>query len=142
MQMRFFLWKNISRIKVIQKGKISQSVKNPSCKTSLSLVQLKYLKGAVMNFNLKEDVKPISYIKTNAADMVEYINANKNPIIITQHGEAKGVFLDIESYQDMLNALSFMKLLQFSEKSIREEKVYDNDQVFSELRKKLGKKHG
>jgi PHD/YefM family antitoxin component YafN of YafNO toxin-antitoxin module len=95
-----------------------------------------------MNFNLKEDVKPISYIKTNAADMVEYINAHKNPIIITQHGEAKGVFIDIESYQNMLNALSLMKLLQFSEKSIREENVYDNDQVFSDIRKKLGKKHG
>ena len=93
-----------------------------------------------MNINLKEDVKPISYIKTNAAEMIDYINDYKNPIIITQHGEAKGVFLDIESYQDMINALSLMKLLQFSEKSIREGKVYDNDQVFSELRKKLVKR--
>ena len=95
-----------------------------------------------MNVNLKQDVKPISYIKTNAAEMMDYINENKNPIIITQHGEAKGVFLDIESYQDMVNALSLMKLLQFSEKAIREGKVYDNDQVFSELRKKIGKKNG
>jgi PHD/YefM family antitoxin component YafN of YafNO toxin-antitoxin module len=95
-----------------------------------------------MNVNLKEDVKPISYIKTNAAQMIDYINHNKNPIIITQHGEAKGVFLDIESYQDMINALSLMKMLQFSEQSIREGKVYDNDQVFSELRKKIGQKNG
>ena len=95
-----------------------------------------------MNVNLKQDVKPISYIKTNAAEMMDYINENKNPIIITQHGEAKGVFLDIQSYQDMVNALSLMKLLQFSEKAIREGKVYDNDQVFSELRKKIGKKNG
>jgi len=93
-----------------------------------------------MNVNLKEDVKPISYIKTNAAEVMNYINENKNPIIITQHGEARGVFLDIESYQDMINALSLMKLLQFSEKAIHEGKVYDHDQVFSELRKKLGRK--
>ena len=95
-----------------------------------------------MNVNLKEDVKPISYIKTNAADMIDYINDHKNPIIITQHGEAKGVFLDIESYQDMINALSLMKLLQLSEKAIREGKVYDNDQVFSELRRKIGHRNG
>ena len=95
-----------------------------------------------MNVNLKQDVKPISYIKTNAAEMMDYINDHKNPIIITQHGEAKGVFLDIESYQDMINALSLMKLLQFSEKAINEGKVYDNDQVFSKLRKKIGKKNG
>ena len=89
-----------------------------------------------MNVNLKEAVKPISYIKTNAAEMIDYINDYKNPIIITQHGEARGVFLDIESYQDMINALALMKLLQFSEKAIREGNVYDNEEVFSELRKK------
>ena len=66
-----------------------------------------------MNIYLSSDVKPISYIKTNAADVIEYINSNRNPIIITQHGEAKGVFLDIESYQDMINALSLMKLFKF-----------------------------
>jgi len=95
-----------------------------------------------MNVNLKEDVRPISYIKTNAAEMIDYINDHKNPIIVTQHGEARGVLLDVESYQNMVNALSLMKLLQFSEKSIREGKVYDNDQVFSELRKKVGQKNG
>jgi len=92
-----------------------------------------------MNVNLHKDVKPISYIKTNTAEMLDYINDQKNPIIITQHGEARGVFMDIESYQSMINALSLMKLLQFSEKAIQEGKIYDNDQVFSELRKKIGK---
>jgi len=95
-----------------------------------------------MNVNLQADVKPISYIKTNAAEVIDYINSCRNPIIITQHGEAKGVFLDIESYQSMINALSLIKLLQFSEKAINEGKVYDNEQVFSELRKKIGIKNG
>jgi len=89
-----------------------------------------------MNINLKNDIKPISYIKTNAAEMMDYINENKNPIIITQHGEARGVFLDIESYQDMINALTLMKLLQFSEKAIIEGDVYDHEEVFTKLRKK------
>jgi len=95
-----------------------------------------------MNINLNKDVKPISYIKTNAAEMLDYINSYKNPIIITQHGEAKGVFLDIESYQEMINALSLMKLLQFSEKSIREGNVYDNEDVFNQLRNKIGRENG
>jgi len=95
-----------------------------------------------MNINLREDVKPISYIKTNAAEMIDYINDHKNPIIVTQHGEARGVFLDVGSYQDMVSALSLMKLLQFSEKSIHEGKIYNNAQVFSELRKKIRQKNG
>jgi prevent-host-death family protein len=93
-----------------------------------------------MNINLKEDIKPISYIKTNAADMIDYINNHKNPIIITQHGEARGVLLDVESYQNMINALSIMKLLQISEKAIQDGKVYDSEEVFSNIRAKIGSK--
>jgi prevent-host-death family protein len=93
-----------------------------------------------MNVNLKEDIKPISYIKTNAADMMDYINEHKNPIIVTQHGEARGVLMDIESYQGMINAFSIMKLIQFSEKAIQDGKVYDNEEVFSEIRTKIGRK--
>jgi prevent-host-death family protein len=94
-----------------------------------------------MNINLKEDIKPISYIKTNAADMLNYINDHKNPIIVTQHGEARGVLLDVESYQNMVNALSVMKLLQVSEKAIQGGKVYDHEEVFSTLRAKIGSKN-
>ncbi|MDR0878596.1 MAG: type II toxin-antitoxin system Phd/YefM family antitoxin [Treponema sp.] len=93
-----------------------------------------------MNINLKEDIKPISYIKTNAADMMDYINERKNPIIVTQHGEARGVLIDVESYQNMIDALGLMKLLQISEKAIQDGKVYSNEEVFSELRKKAKRK--
>jgi len=48
-----------------------------------------------MNVNFKNDIKPISYIKTNAAEMMKYVNDNRNPIIITQNGEAKAVLMDI-----------------------------------------------
>jgi PHD/YefM family antitoxin component YafN of YafNO toxin-antitoxin module len=95
-----------------------------------------------VNINLKEDIRPISYIETNASEMIDYINDRKNPIIVTQYGEARGVLIDIESYQNMLNALSLMKLIQISEKSIQEGKVYENDIVFSELRERIGKGNG
>lgn len=90
-----------------------------------------------MNINLKEDIRPISYIKTHAADILNYINDNKNPIIVTQNGEARGVLLDVESYQNMINALSLMKLIQISENSISEGKLHKNKNVFSELRKNI-----
>jgi prevent-host-death family protein len=90
-----------------------------------------------MNINLKEDIKPISYIKTNAANMMDYINDRKNPIIVTQHGEARGVLLDVESYQNMIDALGIMKLMQISEKAIQDGKVYSNEAVFSDLREKI-----
>jgi len=90
-----------------------------------------------MGINLKEDIKPISYIKTNAADMLDYINEKKNPIIITQNGEARGVFLDIESYQNMLNTIVLLKIIQISEKEIANGEVSKVEDVFDELYKKI-----
>lgn len=83
--------------------------------------------------NLKEDIRPISYIKTNAADMLKKVNETHNPIIITQNGEAKAVLLDTETYQEMLNTMGILKLLSQSEKDIEDDKIFKNDAVFQEL---------
>ena len=92
--------------------------------------------------NLKDDIKPISYIKTNAADMLKRVNDTHNPIVITQNGEAKAVLLDTESYESMINGLGIMKVLSQSEKEIEENQVFDNEKVFSDVKKilKNGKK--
>ena len=92
--------------------------------------------------NLIEDIKPISYIKTNAADMLKRVNDTHNPIIITQNGEAKAVLLDTESYESMIKGLGIMKVLSQSEKEIEENQVADNEKVFSDVKKILtnGKK--
>ncbi|MEE9308756.1 MAG: type II toxin-antitoxin system Phd/YefM family antitoxin, partial [Spirochaetia bacterium] len=76
-----------------------------------------------------------SYIKTNAAEMLKRVNETRNPIVITQNGEARAVLLDTESYQEMLSAISILKLLSQSEKEIEEGKILKNDEVFRELRK-------
>jgi prevent-host-death family protein len=92
-----------------------------------------------MLVNLKEDIKPISYIKTNAADMMKYVSDVKNPVIITQNGEAKAVLVDIESYQGIKDAFNLVKLLQLSEKEIEKGHYRKADDVFSDIEKTLGK---
>jgi prevent-host-death family protein len=90
-----------------------------------------------MAVNLKADIKPISYIKTNAANMMKYVNDNKNPIIITQNGEAKAVLLDVESYQDMQDAFSLMGIIKESEKDIQNGNYKESGSVFNELRNRI-----
>jgi len=86
---------------------------------------------------LQEDIKPISYIKTHAADMLKKINLTHRPIIITQNGEVRGVFLDTDSYENMRSALGLMKLMAHAEDHILHGKVTDHEQVFSRLEKQL-----
>ncbi len=87
--------------------------------------------------NFKEDIKPISYIKTNAADMLRRVNETHNPIVITQNGEAKAVLIDTESYQDMIKTIGILKLISQSEKEIEEDKLVDNADVFGKLKENL-----
>jgi len=87
--------------------------------------------------NIKEDIKPISYIKTHAADMLKTVNNTHRPIIITQNGEAKAVLLDTESYQKMNNAIGILKLISQGEKDIENKKTKNNKEVFDRIEKKL-----
>lgn len=55
--------------------------------------------------NSKEDIRPISYIKANAADILVQVNETRRPVYVTQNGEAKAVLLDTESYGKMKKAI-------------------------------------
>lgn len=86
--------------------------------------------------NVQECIKPISYIKTNAADMMNFVNESKEPLIITQNGESRAVLIDVESYQEMKDAFNLMKIIKFSEMDVRAGKTKTAKEVFSTLRRK------
>ena len=86
--------------------------------------------------NIQECIKPISYVKTNAADMMNFVNEKKEPLIITQNGESRAVLIDVESYQEMKDAFNLLKMLQFSETDVRTGKTKPAKEVFSNLRRK------
>ena len=92
-----------------------------------------------MALNLRDNVKPISYVKTNAAEMLNYVNERRNPIIITQNGEARAVLMDINTYQDNEYAFALLGLLKMAEKDIENGNVKDSEEVFKELKEKFTK---
>ena len=87
--------------------------------------------------NFRDDIKPISYIKTNAAEMLKRVNETHNPIVITQNGEARAVLLDTDTYQQMLDTMGILKLMAQSEKDIEDGKLIKNAAVFRELKNNI-----
>ncbi len=85
---------------------------------------------------LSEDIKPISYLKNNAAKVIKTITENKRPMIITQNGEAKAVVQDIESYDNFQEMLALSKLITMSQAEVAKGNWTPQDQVFEELEKK------
>ena len=84
-----------------------------------------------------DDIKPVTYLKSRAADVLKYINETHRPMIITQNGEAKAVIQDPKSYQDMRDALAIMKLLSFSEDDIKNGNLFDEEDVFKSVEELL-----
>ena len=83
--------------------------------------------------NLITDIKPVSYLKAHSAELLQQVNQTHRPIVITQNGEPRGVLQDAESYENMRNALSLLKLLAQSEENIRNGDVLDQLDVFREM---------
>lgn len=83
--------------------------------------------------NSKEDIRPISYVKANAAEILEQVNETHRPVYVTQNGEARAVLLDTESYEKMRKALGLLKLLTQGERDILDGKVLEQDEFFARL---------
>ncbi len=89
-----------------------------------------------MSVDYKHDIKPISYVKTNAAEMMKHVNEHRSPVIITQNGEAKAVLIDIDSYQTMQDAFALLNIVKLSEDELKRGDFMDSDAVLSELGRK------
>jgi len=86
------------------------------------------------------DIKPVTYLKSRAADVLKQINETHRPMIITQNGEAKAVIQDPKSYEDMKNAISLLKLLSFAEEDIKNGNIHSEEDVFSSVEELLKKR--
>ncbi len=87
---------------------------------------------------MSTDIKPVSFLKSRAADMLKQVNETHRPIIIIQNGEPRAVLQDPESYENMRNAIGLLELIAMGEEDIIEGKSKTQDEVFSELEERLG----
>lgn len=88
---------------------------------------------------LSESVKSISYLKANAANLIDDINKNHKTFVITQNGEAKVVVQDIKSYEKMKETMAMLKLLAMT--NGHSKKASNIKSTFSDLRKELKSLH-
>ena len=81
-------------------------------------------------------VKPISYLKANAAEVLLQLTHRREPIIITQNGEAKAVIQDVASYEETQDTLALLKILAIGNQEIQQGKVKPVAEVVERLRAK------
>lgn len=85
---------------------------------------------------LSSRIKPISYLKANAAEIVRNLGEGRDPLVITQNGEAKVVIQDIESYEQTQESMAMLKILALGNRQIEEGRVQPLAEVVARLRER------
>ena len=83
---------------------------------------------------LSRQIKPISYLKAHASEIVRRLGEKQEPLVITQNGEAKVVIQDIESYEQTQETMALLKILALGTRQIEEGKVQAAEDVIKRLR--------
>lgn len=79
-------------------------------------------------------IKPISYLKAHAAEIIRQLTEQREPLVITQNGEAKVVIQDVQSYEQTQGTLALLKILALGNRQIAEGQVQEVTTVFENLR--------
>ena len=97
-----------------------------------------YLPGDQMRYSTQ--IKPISYLKANAADVLEKLQENRQPLIITQNGEAKAVMQDLATYEATQETMALLKILALGKQQIEDGKVSSHAEVTKRIKGRLNTK--
>lgn len=81
-------------------------------------------------------IKPISAFKANAAEILGQIAETRNPVIITQNGEAKAVVQDVVSYEQGVETLALLKLLAMGKADVEAGRTVSAREVIARLKAK------
>jgi PHD/YefM family antitoxin component YafN of YafNO toxin-antitoxin module len=87
-------------------------------------------------------IKPISYLKAHASEVIRDICSNRETMIITHHGEAKVIVQDIHVYEQTQESLALLKMLAQSSASIDQGEFKTADEAFNSIRKRIEEKRG
>lgn len=78
-------------------------------------------------------VKPISYLESHAAEIVQDLTESREPMLITQNGEAKLVVMDVQSYEEQEQTMALLKILALGNKEIERGQFRPASDVFADL---------
>jgi prevent-host-death family protein len=87
--------------------------------------------------SLSSQIKPISYLKAHAAEIVRNLGEQQEPLIITQNGEAKAVLQDIASYEEAQETLALLKILALGNRQVAAGQVREAGEGVEQLRSRL-----
>ncbi len=113
---------------------IPNKFKNLAKRPLKDYIQSFMIRATAMRYS--SQVKPISYLKANAAEVLSHLSDQREPLIITQNGEAKAVLQDIASFEETQETLALLKILALGNQDVAAGKIKPVADVVARLRAK------
>ncbi|QLE96563.1 type II toxin-antitoxin system Phd/YefM family antitoxin [Neptunomonas phycophila] len=88
--------------------------------------------------SMADHIKPISYLKANAAKIAQELKDDGEPYFITQNGEAAMVVQSVAEYERKENTLAMLQLISQAEQDIQAGRTSPMDEALLDIRSKLG----
>ena len=87
--------------------------------------------------HFKQDVKPISEFRANAAALIDHVRNRKRALILTQRGRSAAVVLDVDEYEDILDELELLRDVRTALEQEEKGELVSHDKVKKEVRRVL-----
>jgi prevent-host-death family protein len=85
-------------------------------------------------------VRSISYVKANAAELIRELGETRDPLIITQNGEAKAVMQDMATYEATQETLALLKILALGQRQVEQGRVVPAAEAFRRARERIARR--
>lgn len=87
--------------------------------------------------DLRQDLKPLSEFRANAAAVIAQVRHTKRPVVLTQHGRSAAVLLDVDEYEALLERVELLQDVQTAERQLAADQGIGHEdaeaRVFSRL---------
>lgn len=83
-------------------------------------------------------IRTVTELKARTSQFLNEVNEAKAPLVITQEGVARGVLMDVGSYDRLKRSLALLRLVAQGEEDVRAGRTRKTADVFARLSKKYG----
>lgn len=91
---------------------------------------------------LSTQAKPISYVKANAAQIIDDLDSGGPPVVVTKNGEAKAIVMSVHDYERREEMLAMLKIVSLAEADIEAGRTVPAEEGFDRVRDTLRARYG
>jgi prevent-host-death family protein len=82
------------------------------------------------------NIKPLSYVKAHAPEILEDIAETQDPVVITVRGEAVAVLQDMRSYQQTQQTMMLWRSLSLTAAKVKQGDTFPVKEAFARIHKR------